>query len=347
MAESDMTTPQTTCMFLTNNATKGMVLDSLGRLTLGGTTANGSTSTLYVSGSSQITGNELVHGTISTNQNIYLNAVGGKIGVLNGALGSAESSIQTAGLKATLPTTMGVHLGMDSLTTAAGMTLCAASSSQNAYIDFTYLNVTAKGKILNTNSGNNMTFATNSVERMRIDSGGALMIGSTSSDGVYKLKVIGPTFFSAAISGPTSIATSGAVNAATLTTTGAVTCGSLQSGLPKNFDIVHPTKDGYRLRHRCLEGPLAYLFYHYQFEGVEGLNAFPLPDYVDALNKDVLIYVSSFKHFGVGRGESVGNNTLNKCCNASGFYNIQVVGTRDDPLMENVYETEPVEYIPA
>jgi hypothetical protein len=117
---------------LTNNATKGMVLDSLGRLTLGGTTANGSTSTLYVSGSSQITGNELVHGTISTNQNIYLNAVGGKIGVLNGALGSAESSIQTAGLKATLPTTMGVHLGMDSLTTAAGMTLCAANSVQNA-----------------------------------------------------------------------------------------------------------------------------------------------------------------------------------------------------------------------
>ena len=91
---------------------------------------------------------------------MYLNAVGGKIGVLNGALGSAESSFQTAGLKATLPTTLGVHLGMGSLTTAAGMTLCAASASQNAYVDFGYPGVATKGKIIHTNTGNNMTFTT-------------------------------------------------------------------------------------------------------------------------------------------------------------------------------------------
>jgi hypothetical protein len=60
----------TNIMYFTTNKTYGMVLDSLGRLTLGGTTANGSTSTLYVSGSSQITGNALVNGTISTNQNV-------------------------------------------------------------------------------------------------------------------------------------------------------------------------------------------------------------------------------------------------------------------------------------
>ena len=101
------------------------------------------------------------------------------------------------------------------------------------------------------------------------------------------------------------------------------------------------------MRHRCLEGPLACLYYHYQFECVEGLNAFPLPDYFDALNKDVLVYVSPFKHFGIGWGESVGNNTLHIYCNAAGFFNIQIVGTRDDPLMEGVYENEPVEYIPA
>jgi len=172
------------------------------------------------------------------------------------------------------------------------------------------------------------------------------MIVSITNDDGYKLKVVGNACFNSAISGPTSIATSGAINGAMLTTTGAVTCGSLNSGLPKHFDIVHPTKTGYRLRHRCLEGALAYLYYHYQFECVEGLNTFPLPDYFDALNKDVLIYVSSFKHFGVGWGESVGNNTLNIYCNASGFYNIQVVGTRNDPLMENVYENEPVEYQP-
>jgi hypothetical protein len=202
-----------------------------------------------------------------------------------------------------------------------------------------------------------MSFTTNATEKMIIDSAGQVMIGSTTSDGIYKLKVIGNAFFNSAISGPTSIATSGAINAATLTTSGAinaatltttgvVTRGSLASGLPKNFDVPHPTKTGYRLRHRCLEGPLAYLYYHYQFECVEGTSTFPLPDYFDALNKDVLIYVSSFKHFGVGWGESVGNNTQQLYCNATGFYNIQVVGTRDYLLMENVYENEPVEYQP-
>jgi len=98
------------------------------------------------------------------------------------------------------------------------------------------------------------------------------------------------------------------------------------------------------LRHRCLEGPLAYCVYPYQYQCVAGLNTFPLPDYFDALNKDVLVFVSPFRHFGAGWGESVGNNTLNITCSEAGLYNIQVVGTRDDPLMESIYQNEPVEY---
>ena len=78
-------------------------------------------STLYVSGSSYITGNQFVGGTISTNQHVYLNSVNAKLGV---GLGSAESSIQTANLKVTTPTTMGIHLGMDSVTGAAGIEIC-------------------------------------------------------------------------------------------------------------------------------------------------------------------------------------------------------------------------------
>ena len=147
-----------------------------------------------------------------------------------------------------------------------------------------------------------------------------------------------------AISGPTSIACSGAITSATLTTTGLITCGSLSSGAPKNFDIPHPTKTGYRLRHRCLEGPLAYCVYPYQLHCVVGLNTFPLPDYFDALNTDVLVYVSPFRHFGVAWGESVGNNTLNVTCSETGTYNIQILGTRDDPVMDGIHENEPVEY---
>ena len=45
------------------------------------------------------------------------------------------------------------------------------------------------------------------------------------------------------------------------TTTGKVTCGSLSSGLPKSFDIKHPSKEGWRLRYACIEGPEAGVYY--------------------------------------------------------------------------------------
>ena len=45
------------------------------------------------------------------------------------------------------------------------------------------------------------------------------------------------------------------------TTTGKVICGSLSSGLPKSFDIKHPSKEGWRLRYACIEGPEAGVYY--------------------------------------------------------------------------------------
>ena len=75
-------------------------------------------------------GNLSVIGSITATQNVYLNGVNSKIGI---ALGSAESSIQTAGLKTTTPTALGVHLGMDSLTGAAGVSVVATNISQSSY----------------------------------------------------------------------------------------------------------------------------------------------------------------------------------------------------------------------
>jgi hypothetical protein len=72
---------------------------------------------------------------------------------MNGALGSAESSIQTAGLKATLPTTLGVHLGMNSSTGDAGVSVVASNISQNSYLDFGYPGIATKGKIVYNNTG--------------------------------------------------------------------------------------------------------------------------------------------------------------------------------------------------
>ena len=95
-----------------------------------------------------ILGNEFVNGTIRTNQNIYLNCVHSKIGI---ALGSAESSIQTAGLKTTTPSALGVHLGMDSLTGSAGVSVVATNISQNIPISILLiLGYKGKGKSFTT-----------------------------------------------------------------------------------------------------------------------------------------------------------------------------------------------------
>ena len=45
------------------------------------------------------------------------------------------------------------------------------------------------------------------------------------------------------------------------TTSGKVICGSFSSGLPKSFDIKHPSKEGWRLRYACIEGPEAGVYY--------------------------------------------------------------------------------------
>ena len=68
-----------------------------------------------------------MQGTLTTQQNIYLSGTGSKIGV---GVAVAESSIHTMNLKATTPTTMGIHLGMDTVTGAAGIEIVAASTTQ-------------------------------------------------------------------------------------------------------------------------------------------------------------------------------------------------------------------------
>ena len=111
--------------FKTNTA-NGMVLDSSGRLTVGSLTPSALTAALNVNGSSYVSGDHLVKGTITTQQHLYLSNLSAKIGV---GVASAESSIHTANLKVITPTTMGIHLGMDSATGAAGIEIVAASKT--------------------------------------------------------------------------------------------------------------------------------------------------------------------------------------------------------------------------
>ncbi len=76
-----------------------------------------------------------------------------------------------------------------------------------------------------------------------------------------------------------SITASGTVKAATLI--GAHTSGSISGGVggksagAKAFDIPHPSKEGYRLRHICVEGPESAVYYR----GRTNKNTIPLPLY--------------------------------------------------------------------
>ena len=55
--------------------------------------------------------------------------------------------------------------------------------------------------------------------------------------------------------------------------------GTTSASGTKTFEISHPIKEGDRLRHRCLEGPQAYLMNQYQEHCNVGENSFDLPDY--------------------------------------------------------------------
>ena len=76
------------------------------------------------------------------------------------------------------------------------------------------------------------------------------------------------------------IIATGTVKAATLI--GAHTGGSISTGVggrssgAKSFDITHPSKEGHRLRHVCLEGPETAVYYRGR---LKGSNIIELPSY--------------------------------------------------------------------
>ena len=86
---------------------------------------------------------------------------------------------------------------------------------------------------------------------------GTVMIGADGNAGASKaLSVKGD------IDQTGNITQTGNINqTGRFTTSGKVTCGSLSSGLPKSFDIKHPSKEGWRLRYACIEGPEAGVYY--------------------------------------------------------------------------------------
>ena len=70
---------------------------------------------------------------------------------------------------------------------------------------------------------------------------------------------------------------------------GEVSAGGITLSSRKDFDIPHPTKDGWRLRHVCLEGPAAGVYYRGHLTGD---NRIIVPDYWHGLIDPTTITVS-------------------------------------------------------
>ena len=105
--------------------------------------------------------------------NIYYSA--GNVGI---GTTTPESALQVIGLKATTPTSRGIHLGEDTLDGNNSIELVNDSGDVN-YIDFTKLNTDYKGRISYTHSTHNMKFSVNSALYMNLGEQG-LAIGSTN-----------------------------------------------------------------------------------------------------------------------------------------------------------------------
>lgn len=128
-----------------------------------------------------------------------------------------------------------------------------------------------------------------------------------------------------------------------LTVDGAVSKGS------GSFDIAHPDpkkKDTHRLRHYFVETPSAGgNIYKYQLECNEGENYIDLPDYFEHLNKDSLVWVNPFKHFGRAWGEVIdGGKRAKIVVEQSGIYNILIFGDRKDAIAMQEFEKYGIEY---
>ena len=72
----------------------------------------------------------------------------------------------------------------------------------------------------------------------------------------------------------------GSINITGSVTASQVTAGGVTLTSRKPFDIPHPTKSGYRLRHVCLEGPESGVYYRGRLKNENIIN---LPDYWEDL----------------------------------------------------------------
>jgi hypothetical protein len=109
--------------------------------------------------------------------------------------------------------------------------------------------------------------------------------------------------------------------------------------------IVSGSLSKHRLRHYFVETPSAGgNIYKYQIECNEGENYIDLPDYFQFLNKDSLVWVNPFKHFGRAWGEVKDDKKIKIVAEQKGVYNILVFGDRKDEAAMKDFNKYGIEY---
>jgi hypothetical protein len=129
-----------------------------------------------------------------------------------------------------------------------------------------------------------------------------------------------------------------------------VVSGSI-TGATKSFDVEHEGRDGYRLRHWCVEGdaPGGSLMYKRQITAPKaGVADLIMPSWFAWLAKNVMVFCNGFKHHGTSWGEQ---DELDPCVihlnvSKGGIYNVLVTADRADMCATTMCPQE-TEYVPA
>jgi hypothetical protein len=241
------------------------------------------------------------------------------------AAGPYASSVATGILGGVDPTTV----------TTAKLCICAGSATGLANLDFAYngqlttgtagsgLSAACKVRISCNMSTGQLLFTTqqSATPALVIDGSTAnqtILIGTTTTSSTYKLYVSGNSYFN----------------------------GTISSSSTKPFDIHHPCKPNYRLRHRCIEMPKAVNAYRFTLLCVLGRNEFDLPCYFEALNTAASVIAGPADSFGAAYGScsTDGSNTLTLFCSCEGTFNVLVMADRNDQVAQDEFAEFGVEY---
>jgi len=146
------------------------------------------------------------------------------------------------------------------------------------------------------------------------------------------------------------ITSAGDVGIGVATPTARLHVGGSLSKTSGSFDIAHPDpelRETHRLRHCFVEAPTrGENIYRFEVEAAtEGVLRIPLPGYWHHLNENPQVWVSPAGHFGHAHGLVNAEATaLEIACEASGRYNVLLIGTRRDEDARSYFDPLGVEY---